>query len=761
MKIRNFKLPENYVSVFKRAQKELLGAKSKIIYIYSPPGYGKTTTLIKFFEDTKFFPVFIQIEDKDRDVEIFKVSLLKVLSYFSESLKRTISLMDEREILRSFWNILEIEYRNIFLPKNTYFIFLDAYYLMENFGKIIREIILPVFDNLPARIIIEGNFPYEFEGDLKIIGADFFTLTTEEIIEMANFFDKKIDYEDASLLKEKTGGWILLSLWFLKDERNIKTKINSLSNSSEILDEFIEKIFKYSNEEEKILLLGIAQLKEFNYDLIRQILGFENPGRLINKLKEKGFVFIEEIKEGILTFHFHPVLKSYLERKLKSFPGGYNLILRIYMSALEYLEKIENFEDAIYYAIKMRDSAKCGEYLKKILIKVFNEGKVHLIEVFLKEIEDEGIARTPEIMFCKGVYLNLIEKYKESVKILKGIAENLKGEDLLISKYFILIGRSYLNEREDILIEEGNRLLEELKKYEGMHKFPIQFIYLMYDRIYNFLGNRYYSKKEIGKAKEFYEKSLFFSKKREDDRSILISLHNIGTSLLFDGKKEAINYFLEVTNYPSSFPIKAVSLNNIGVYYEMLEGNLEKAEEYYKKSIEICEKFFQYYEINTPLTNLIYLYLKKKNKEKIFAYLEKLKKFAFETGNQRIIDSFYLNKANVLLHLGEIKEAEKSLEKISKNGDSKFEEDRYYKMYVEGKLRYLEGKITKAKRMINESIEWFLLKDSFSNKIEKIYYIYEIYKEFNDSEIIRIRKIAENLLREKGCLGRLKDFDIK
>lgn len=272
--------------------------------------------------------------------------------------------MNEKEISKSFWNILENEYKNIFLPRDTYFIFLDTYYLMENFGKIIREIILPVFDNLPARIIIEGNLSYKFERDLKIIGDEFFILIIEEIMEIANFFGEKINHEDAFLLKERTEGWILPCILFFKDKRDLRTKINSLLNSSEILEEFIEGIFKHSTEEEKTLLLGIAQLKDFDYELIRQALGFDNPEKLINKLKERGFVFIEEIKEGIINFHLHTILKSYLEKKFKSF-AGYNLILRIYMSVLEYFERIGNFEDALYYAIKMRDSARCGEYLKK------------------------------------------------------------------------------------------------------------------------------------------------------------------------------------------------------------------------------------------------------------------------------------------------------------------------------------------------------------------------------------------------------------
>ncbi|MEO0231915.1 MAG: hypothetical protein ABIM29_05165, partial [candidate division WOR-3 bacterium] len=133
------RLPENYIPVFKRAEKELMQTTSKVIYIYSPPAYGKTTTLLKFFEDTDFNPVFIQVEDKDKDFDMFKISLLQILSEFSGTLKETISLINGKETPELFWEILKNEYNNIALPENTYFVFLDTYHLMENFGKIIKE----------------------------------------------------------------------------------------------------------------------------------------------------------------------------------------------------------------------------------------------------------------------------------------------------------------------------------------------------------------------------------------------------------------------------------------------------------------------------------------------------------------------------------------------------------------------------------------------------------------------------------------------
>ncbi|MEO0262303.1 MAG: tetratricopeptide repeat protein [candidate division WOR-3 bacterium] len=780
MKIANLKLPDNYIPVFEKVKKELYETKSKIIYIYAPPAYGKTTTLLKFFQDTNFYPVFIQIEDKDRDIDTFKISLLQLLSEFCGSLKETISLIEGKEIPRLFWGILENEYKNISLPKNTYFVFHDTYYLMENFGEIIKEIILPLFKNLDAKIIIEANSPYEFEEDVKIIGNEFFTLSIEEIEKIGDLFGEKMGYEETSLLKEKTEGWILPCILFFKDKRDIKTKLRSLLEGPELLEGLLEETFKNLNEEEKISVLTLGQLKEFDYETIKWMLRNKDPERIINRLKESGFALIEEIKEGFLSFRFHRLIKSYLEEKLKKFPLGYDISFRIHLDALDYFDSVGDLENALYHAIKIRDPLRCGKYLKAIVIKLFDEGKISVIESFLKEIENEGISKTPEIIFCEGIYFYLIEEYKKSVKILKKVIQNLKEEDFLLGKYFLLSGRGYLDEKEDILLEEANKLLEEIKEYENTHqiefdfekdplriikrktfKSPDYFVSLMYNRVYNFCGNMYFFKKEMEKAREFYEKSLFFAKKIKDDKKIMSALHNIGITLLSEGKYEGIEYFKDIANYPALFPEKVGALNNIGLWYEIWEGDLDKAEEYYKKAIEINEKFQQRYINISFISNLTYIYLKKKKEDKVFEYLEKYEKLALSTGIIGVTNSFYLQKTEILLHLGRIKEAEETLKKIDEVEVLKSEDDKYYKMYVEGKLKYLKGEIKEAKNLINKSIEWTFLNDIFINKMERLYYLYEIYKKFNDPETIKIRKMAENFLKEKKCFKRLKDFDIE
>jgi len=772
------RLPDDYILVFKDTMKKVEEAKSNVIYIYSPPGYGKTTMLLKFFEDKKYNSIFIQVDERDKDIDNFKISFLEILSEFSENLKKTISLLDIKDISVSFLNLLKKE--NIFLPPNTYFIFLDFYYLRENFSKIINEVILPISNILPAKFIIEGNLPYEFGEGVSIIGEDFFKLSWKEIIYIGSIFSQEISKEDALFLREKTDGWILPCLLFFKDKRGIKEKINSLIEFSDVLDGLFEQIFKVLNDDERINLLLLGQLREGNYDAINFIFGCENSETMINKLKERGFPIIEEVREGILNFRFHRLLKSYLDKKLIKFPLGYDLFFRIHMRAAEYFEGIGDFENALYHAIKIRDHLRCGKYLKTIVIELFNEGKIKIIEDFLEELKREGIIKTPEFMLCEAIYLNLVEKCKDSIEILKKIIKELKDEDLILAEYFLLINKEYININEDILIEETNKLLKKVKDYEKMHGFEPDFekdpwkivrrkiyksvdyfVSLMYGRIYSFLGILYFKKRELEKAKNFFEESISYLKKIRDDKRILTIINNIGSIELFQGDFKSIEHFQEVVNFPVDFPTKVYSLNNMGIFYEIFEGDLEKAEECYNKSIELNNKFPQLEAKITSLFNLTSFYFKKKDKVKIYESLKNLEELIFELMEPRLINSFYLRKADVLINLCEIENAKKALKKIDEIEILKFEEDKYYKFYVEGKLKYVMGETQEGKDLINKYLEWSFKNSAFYTKLENLYYIYILYKKFNDPDLLKIRKMAEDLIREKGCLKRLKDFDIE
>lgn len=779
MRIVSLKLPEGYIPVLKRTIEELKNTENRIIYLWSPPGYGKTTTLLKFFQETGYYPLFLQLEEKDKDIDNFKISLLRIFSEFSGHLREIISLTDEKTLVEAFFNIIENSCGSIVFPENTYFIFLDTFYLMENFGNILKGIILPLFGKFDVRVIIEANLPFEFNNEVKIMGSEFFTLDEEEIIKVGDILGEKIDNATASFIKEKTEGWFLPIILFFKDKRDLKVKLEMFKEWPELLNDLLERIFEKMSDEDRLSILALGQLKEFSYGAVKHILGYDFPERIIRNMKEKGFVLIEEVRKGVLNFRFHRLIKSWLEKKMSKLPLGMELSLRIHANAMEYFEGIQDFENALYHAIKLGDFVRMGKYFKSIVIDMFNEGRIKEVEGFFNEIGEERIEMNDELLLCYGIYLNLTEKYKESLKILEKIKEKMEPEDRLLCKYYIILCKEALGEKEDLLLQEAQSLLDEVKKYEEnppeitdfekdpwkivrrrVIKSPAYFVSLMYGRIFNFMGNIYSSKREMNRAREFYTKSIQYLKKIGDDRRIMTVVHNLGNIELFFGKKEAMDYFLDVISYPVDFPGKANSLNNIGICYEIYLGDLDRAEEYYHKAWEMNLKFKQERRIITNVANLLYIYTKKGEKEKIYEFLEKLEELVEKQKDPRLTNLFYMGNTEIMIELGEIEKAKRSFEKINEIEVLKREDDKYYRIYVEGKLRYAEGFSQEGKNLIEKSLEWTLKNSSFTDKIDKLYFIYRLYKKHNDPEMYRIREIARKLLDETQHPERHRDFDI-
>lgn len=773
------KLPEDYIPVFKKAREKIRQAPSKIIYVYSPPAYGKTTTLLKFFKENNYNPVFIQIEENDKNFNAFKLSLLEVFAAFSSRLSKSLSLIDENTALSFFWSFIERIRRTIELPENTYFVFLDTYRLMENFEKILNEIILPVFDILDVRVVIEANTPFEFKDKIQSIGKRFFTLCEEEIIEIGNLFGQKIDRETAFFIKEKTEGWILPCILFFKDKRNIQQKLKLLEEGGELLAKLLEQNFSVMNEEEKMNLLALGQLREFNYEAIEWILGYQNPKGLIRDIKDRGFVLIEECRGKDIIFKFHHLIKVWLENKISKLPMGIELSYRIHSRAMEYFESVQEFETALYHAIQLKNYIKIGKYFKAIVIDLFCKGKIHEIEKYFNEIGTANISSSKDLTLCYGIYLNFIERYKDSISQLNKILNDLETEDRLLAEYYILGSRVFLGEEKDLLIENAQKLLKKLKEYEKSFKFkpdvekdswkiakrkiiksPKHFIFLMYGRIYNLLGTLYYYKGKINEAREFYKKSLEFLEKTEDKKLIFIIIYNLGLLELFQGNKKAIDYFETIIKYQEDPIQKASSLHNLGLYYEICEGNLERAEEYYKKAEEINQKFNQTFKLIPNILSLIDIYSKKQEKKKLFEYLKKLEKIVKEINDLQWFSRFCIKKADILIKFNKVDEAEKVLTQLSESEISKSELLGYYRNYTMGKLKYIKGFLEEGKELINESLNWILENDHFANKVEKLLDAYQFYKRFKDKEFLKVREIAGKMLKKQGFIKRLKDFDI-
>lgn len=134
----------------------------------------------------------------------------------------------------------------------------------------------------------------------------------------------------------------------------------------------------------------------------------------------------------------------------------------------------------------------------------------------------------------------------------------------------------------------------------------------------NNFGLFYYGAGDFDKALNFMQRSLAAKERLfpPNHREIGISFNNLG---LIAWKKrdyeKAKAYYLralsifEIVNGPESDGVANI-LGNLGIIYKESDGNLAKAEEYYKRSLAITEKIFGEYHQNTAFgaTSLAILY---------------------------------------------------------------------------------------------------------------------------------------------------------
>lgn len=132
----------------------------------------------------------------------------------------------------------------------------------------------------------------------------------------------------------------------------------------------------------------------------------------------------------------------------------------------------------------------------------------------------------------------------------------------------------------------------------------------------NNIGVIYKNQGDIGKALTYYGKSLKIREEIGDKKGIALSLNNIGVIIKNQGDIEnALNYYVRSLKIREELGDKqgiAVSLNNIGIIFKH-RGDSWKALEYYERSLKIWEETRDKQGIAFCLINIGDIYLKQEN----------------------------------------------------------------------------------------------------------------------------------------------------
>ena len=222
--------------------------------------------------------------------------------------------------------------------------------------------------------------------------------------------------------------------------------------------------------------------------------------------------------------------------------------------------------------------------------------------------------------------------------------------------------------------------------------------------IYSNVGNLYHNNNQIGKALEFYEKSLEIKKESDDIEGIPLVLNDIASALYDTGKYEtAIEKYKEAvifTEQTGNKKISAILLNNIAQVYENTF-QYENALNYYQQSVEITNELDNKDDAAVLYEKMADVHLERNEFDKAIENLQQTLKIDEELKDERKVGATLNNMGIAYQSLGRKEQAleyyEKSLDITEKQGD---------KLQVSIALNNI-GNVNFDWQKFNEAIEYY------------------------------------------------------
>lgn len=454
-----------------------------VILITAPGGYGKTTLLFQYQNETDENTIWYQVDKFDNNVHRFLENFIEGIRH--SFLKNNIDTIQISEEYLSQYDTkgMIASILNIFLENCAE----DFCIIIEDFDFIFDEKthqIMELFLNyIPPniRVIISSRRKINIDishlitkNRLMEIGIEEMKFSIEEekkYIETCELH-KKVGLMDSEIIR-KNNGWPF-GLNLLKYATN--HAINEMSSINKMVREYFDRIFH--SVENKDFLLQTAMLEILDIDACNFITGQQDSDEIIRNLSDTG-IYITPNHDG--SYKYHDLFKEYLMDKVKDKKKIYLKIADFYIDRKNLIKSIDylllckkytqvdalirdtNYKSisSVYYMYLMAWSSKVPDAIAKkysslCLIKVMFYIKIGDMKkaakyvntakkLFTKTSDKEGLLKT-DIANLHILRLQIRQKSKPMSKLAKIYQ--------LSNEIYNRLSKRKLLEKIDVIIEK-------------------------------------------------------------------------------------------------------------------------------------------------------------------------------------------------------------------------------------------------------------------------------------------------------------------
>jgi LuxR family maltose regulon positive regulatory protein len=399
----------------------------KLTLISAPAGYGKTTLLSQWLEETQCPIAWLTLDEADGDPTRFLSYLIAALQTVSRHLGQISTSMIQAPQQPPRETILTALINDLTELDKPFLLVLDDYHLIQS--QPVHEMVNFLVEHLPANIHLVITSREDPPLPLHRLQARRQSISIRQAQlafdaeEVRAFFHStsgiRLSHQQASRLVRRTEGWVTglqLAALSMQSVPDLDAFIESFAGSNRyILDYLFEEVFDQQAEEIQEFLLRTAVLSRICSELADSITGRDDSHVLIEQL-EQANLFVVPLDQSRNWYRYHRLFSDLLRSRLRGTDRQREASL--HMRASEWFEGQGLISEAVEHALASEDWPRSAKLIGKAADPLLKRGELLTLIDWYKRVPETLILEHPDFGLSYAWALQLIGQFDEAEKLL-------------------------------------------------------------------------------------------------------------------------------------------------------------------------------------------------------------------------------------------------------------------------------------------------------------------------------------------------------
>ena len=575
----------------------------KLVIIAAPAGYGKTSLLIDFANNSEWPISWLSLDTIDQDSTRFIAHFISAIkARFPKFGQNSIAVLnnspqDKLDVPGLVATLVNDIYENI---TEHFILVLDDYHLVEESDQItqfINQFLQDVDENChlfisSRRLLTLSDMPL-LVARSQVGGISFeeISFSAEEIQALLlKNYHLTISDEHADGITEQTEGWItglLLSTHLLEEEIGERIRVARVSGVG-LYDYLAQQVYDHQPQALKEFMLRTSILEEFDVDRCKRVVGkaleIDCPWRdLMDKLTVRN-LFVFSVGEGSeFWLRYHHLFRDFLQARMRK--ERTEETRKITIALADDFAWKRDWEHSFILYKQVNAVGKMVDLIEQAGPEMVTSGQLITLKSWMNDLPPEIATSKPSLISLRAAILVGMGDITEGLDLLDEVVTDLletnsDKETLTLS----LIRRAF-----------AYRIQGEYEKSKTDSQSAIDLLkdtpelgYIRAEAM-RILGGTYYLQGELKVALTTLKESLRLFESYNDKQNIPKLLFNIGFMNFQLGNyvraemmyKDALEYWQSGGNFAWASEL----LNNLGIL-QQLRGDYKAAAKNFEKAIE-------------------------------------------------------------------------------------------------------------------------------------------------------------------------------